>query len=47
MDNSTSIQYLTTYQLYLILLGYITEHTNKDDWHGVESVLLELYKRAK
>jgi len=38
---------LTTYQLYLILLGYITEHTDKDNRHDVENALLELYKRAE
>lgn len=38
---------LTTYQIYLILLGYLTELN--DDVETVEmlrSMLLELYKRA-
>lgn len=35
---------LTTYQIYLTLLGYLTEH---DDSAIVEPMLIELYKRAE
>lgn len=35
---------LTTYQIYLILLGYLTEQ--HDDTQMLKSMLTELYKRA-
>lgn len=35
---------LTTYQIYLILLGYLAERN--DDVEMLRSMLLELYKRA-
>lgn len=35
---------LTTYQLYLMLLGYLTER--HDDTRMLKSILLELYIRA-
>jgi hypothetical protein len=35
---------LTTYQIYLILLGYFTDH---DDPEMIKSMLTELYKRAE
>lgn len=35
---------LTTYQIYLILLGYVTGH---NDSEMIKAMLSELYKRAK
>ena len=35
---------LTTYQIYLILLGYLAEH---DDSEKLKHMLTELYKRAE
>lgn len=35
---------LTTYQIYLILLGYLTERN--DDTQMLKSMLVELYRRA-
>ena len=35
---------LTTYQIYLILLGYLAEH---NDSEMLKSMLTELYKRAE
>lgn len=36
---------MTTYQIYLILLGYLTER--HDDTEMLRSLLVELYKRAE
>ena len=35
---------LSTYQIYLMLLGYLTER--HDDTEMLKSMLIELYKRA-
>jgi hypothetical protein len=35
---------LTTYQIYLMLLGYLTER--HDNTQMLESMLVELYRRA-
>ena len=35
---------LSTYQIYLILLGYLAEQ--HDDTEMLKSMLIELYKRA-
>ena len=35
---------LTTYQIYLMLLGYLTEHENTEK---LKSMLTELYKKAE
>ena len=35
---------LTTYQIYLILFGYLAEHDNSE---MLEYMLTELYKRAE
>ena len=36
---------MTTYQLYLILLGYLTER--HDDTEMLKEILIELYRRAQ
>lgn len=36
---------LTTYQIYLILLGYLAERN--DDTEMLKTMLTELYKRAE
>ena len=38
---------LTTYQIYLILLGYLVEQVEHDDAEMLKPILTELYRRAE